>query len=38
MLYFSLPAMCSPTRNAFAMIVKVGLTAPMDGKKLASVT
>ncbi len=28
----------SATRRALAMIVNVGLTAPMDGKKLASVT
>src|ERR1041385_1747075 len=28
----------SPTRNAFAMIVRAGFTAPLDGKKLASTT
>jgi hypothetical protein len=28
----------SPTRSALAMIVKVGLTAALDGKKLASTT
>jgi hypothetical protein len=28
----------SPTRNAFAIMVRVGFTAPMEGKKLASVT
>ena len=26
----------SPTRRAFAMIVKAGLTAPLDAKKLPS--
>ena len=30
--------MMSATRKALAMMVSVGLTAPMDGKKLASVT
>ena len=28
----------SATRKALAMMVRVGFTAPMDGKKLASVT
>ena len=27
---------CSPTRRAFAMIVKVGFTAPIETKKLES--
>ncbi len=36
--YPSRSAMCSPTRKALAMIVRVGLTAPIEGKKLASVT
>jgi hypothetical protein len=31
-------AIVSVTRNAFAMTVSVGLTAPIEGKKLASVT
>ena len=31
-------AMWSATRREFAMIVSVGFTAPMDGKKLASAT
>jgi hypothetical protein len=31
------PLMMSATRSALAMIVNVGLTAPMEGKKLASV-
>ncbi len=30
--------MMSATRSALAMIVSVGFTAPIDGKKLASVT
>ena len=30
--------MWSPTRIAFAMMVSAGLTAPLDGKKLASTT
>jgi hypothetical protein len=30
--------MQSPTRSALAIIVGVGFTAPIDGKKLASVT
>ena len=30
--------MCSPTRIALAMAVSAGLTAPMLGKKLVSVT
>ena len=30
--------MRSPTRSALAMMVSVGFTAPMEGKKLASVT
>ena len=30
--------MCCPTRSALAMIVRVGLTAPIDGKKLESTT
>jgi hypothetical protein len=29
---------CSATRKALAMMVSVGFTAPIDGKKLASVT
>ena len=29
---------CSPTRRALAMIVRVGFTAPIDGKKLESTT
>ena len=31
------PRMMSATRSALAMIVSVGLTAPIEGKKLASV-
>ena len=30
--------MMSATRSALAMMVNVGFTEPMDGKKLASVT
>ena len=30
--------MRSPTRNAFAMIVNAGFTAPLDGKKAPSTT
>ncbi len=30
--------MWSATRSELAMIVRVGFTAPIDGKKLASVT
>ncbi len=29
---------CWPTRRALAMIVSVGFTAPIDGKKLESTT
>ncbi len=31
------PLMMSATRRALAMMVSVGLTAPIEGKKLASV-
>lgn len=34
--HISRPLMRSATRSALAMIVSVGLTAPIDGKKLAS--
>ena len=36
--YQNRSAIPSATRSAFAMIVSVGLTAAIDGKKLASVT
>ncbi len=36
--YFSRSAIRSATRRALAMIVNVGFTAPIEGKKLASVT
>src|SRR5258706_7273998 len=36
--YCILAIRCSPTRRALAMIVKPGLTAALDGKKLPSTT
>lgn len=36
-VYFRRTAIWSPTRRALATMVSVGFTAPMEGKKLASV-
>jgi hypothetical protein len=38
LIYPNLSIKCSPTLRAFAIIVKEGLTAELEGKKLPSTT